>query len=117
MDKKKLFKFLDVALLLIFLVPVIIPHITDPYLNIWTVIIIFFALVAYYAIRSEITKEPFWGISWKRSLVSLICLIALFLIDIAINRFWHYPSLVAFEYLTANMVGEIYVTYFAKTRV
>lgn len=31
MDKKKLFKFLDVALLLIFLVPVIIPQYIDTY--------------------------------------------------------------------------------------
>lgn len=117
MDKKKLFKILDILLILIFLVPVIIPQKIDPYISVWTAIIICFALVAYFAIRSEIVKVPFWGMSWKRSIVSLTCLIVMFLIDIVINRFGDYTSLMTFELLTAIMAGETYTTYFIKKRV
>ena len=117
MDKKKLFKILDVALMLLFFVPVLIPEKFDPYISIWTSIIICFVLVAYYAIRSEIAKVPFWDMSWKRSIVGLTCLIVMFLIDIVINRFGDYSSLMMFECLTAIMAGEIYETYFTKKRV
>lgn len=117
MDKKKLFMVLDVVLMLLFFVPVLIPEKFDPYISMWTSIIICFVLVAYYAIRSEIAKVPFWDMSWKRSIVGLTCLIVMFLIDIVINRFGDYPSLMMFECLTAIMAGEIYETYFTKKRV
>lgn len=117
MDKKKLFKILDILLILIFLVPVIIPQKIDPYISVWTAIIIGFALVAYYAIRSEIAKVPFWNTSWKRAIVSLICLLAMYLIDILIGRFGEFSSLMLFEFCVAITAGEIYETYFAKERV
>ena len=116
MDKKKLFKILDVALILLLLIPVLIPKNIDPYMSSWSAIIIFFALVAYYAIRSEIAKVPFWSMSWKRVIVSSICFLAMFLIDILLNRFGDYSSLMLFEGLTAIMAGEIYETYFTKKR-
>lgn len=116
MDNKKLFKILDILLILIFLVPVIIPQKIDPYMSIWSAIIIAFALVAYYAIRTEIAKVPYWNASWKRVIVSLICLLVMFLIDVLLNRFGDYPSLMLFEGLTAISVGEIYETYFVKKR-
>lgn len=114
MDKKKLFKILDVAVVLILLIPVLIPQKIDSYMSIWTAIIIAFALLAYYAIRSEIAKVPYWNTSWKRVIVSLICFLAMLLIDVLLNRFGDYPSLMLFEGLTAISVGEIYETYFAK---
>ena len=116
MDKKKLFKILDVALILLLLIPVLIPQKIDPYMSIWSAIIIFFALVAYYAIRSEIAKVPFWSVSWKRTIISLICFVVMFLIDVLLNRFGDYSSLMLFEGLTAIMAGEIYETYFKKKR-
>ena len=117
MDKKKLFKILDVVLILLFLIPVLIPQKIDPYMSIWTAIIIAFALLAYYAIRSEIAKVPYWNTSWKRTIVSLICFLVMFLIDVLLNRFGDYSSLLLFEGLTAIMAGEIYETYFTKKRV
>lgn len=116
MDKKKLFKILDVALILLFLIPVLIPQKIDPYMSIWTAIIIAFALLAYYAIRSEIAKVPFWSVSWKRTIISLICFVVMLLIDVLLNRFGDYSSLMLFEGLTAIMAGEIYETYFKKKR-
>lgn len=113
-DKKKLFKILDVAVVLILLIPVLIPQKIDSYMSIWTAIIIAFALLAYYAIRSEIAKVPYWNTSWKRVIVSLICFLAMLLIDVLLNRFGDYPSLMLFEGLTAISVGEIYETYFVK---
>lgn len=114
MDKKKLFKLLDIVLMLIFFIPVLIPQKIDPYMSIWSAIIIFFALVAYYAIRSEIAKVPFWSVSWKRTIISLICFVVMLLIDVLLNRFGDYSSLMLFEGLTAIMAGEIYETYFKK---
>lgn len=116
MDKKKLFKILDVALILLFLIPVLIPQKIDPYMSIWTAIIIAFALLAYYAIRTEIAKVPYWNTSWKRTIISLICFVVMLLIDVLLNRFGDYSSLMLFEGLTAIMAGEIYETYFKKTR-
>lgn len=116
MDKKKFFKILDVALILLFFIPVLIPQKIDPYMSIWTAIIIAFALLAYYAIRSEIAKVPYWNTSWKRAMVSLICYLAMLLIDVLLNRFGDYSSLMLFEGLTAIMAGEIYETYFKKKR-
>lgn len=116
MDKKKLFKLLDIVLMLIFFIPVLIPQKIVPYMSIWTAIIIAFALLAYYAIRSEIAKVPYWNTSWKRAMVSLICYLAMLLIDVLLNRFGDYSSLMLFEGLTAIMAGEIYETYFKKKR-
>ena len=116
MDMRKLFKILDVAVVLLLLIPVLIPQKIDQYMGIWTAIIIAFALVAYYAIRTEIAKTPYWNTSWKRVIVSLICLLVMFLIDVLLNRFGDYPSLMLFEGLTAISVGEIYETYFVKKR-
>lgn len=117
MEKKLLFKILDVVLMILFFIPVLIPQKIDPYISIWFAIIIFFALLGYFAVRSEITKLPFWSMSWKKSVVNLTCLIAMFLIDILVNRFGDYPSLMTFELLTVIMAGEIYDTYFTKKRV
>lgn len=116
MRKKTLFKILDILLILLFLIPVLIPQKIDPYMSIWFAIIIFFALVAYYAIRSEIAKVPFWSVSWKRTIISLICFVVMLLIDVLLNRFGDYSSLMLFEGLTAIMAGEIYETYFKKKR-
>lgn len=116
MRKKTLFKILDILLILLFLIPVLIPQKIDPYMGIWTAIIIAFALLAYYAIRSEIAKVPYWNTSWKRAMVSLICYLAMLLIDVLLNRFGDYSSLMLFEGLTAIMAGEIYETYFKKKR-
>lgn len=118
MDKKKLFKFLDVALLLIFLVPVIIPQYIDTYINLWVLVVMTFVMIAYSEIRSKFTKRSFGELSsLKQLIVSFVCLLAMFLIDILIDRFGEFSYLRLFEFLVAITAGEICETYFAKTRV
>lgn len=116
MDKKKLFKVLDIVLMLVFLVPVLFPEKIDAYINIWVMIIILFAMLAYYAIKSKVTNEPVLEPSWRRTIVRLICLLAMFLIDILLHRFGAYSILLPFEALTAIMAGEIFCEVLPKKK-
>lgn len=118
MDKKKLFKILDILLILIFLVPVIIPQYIDTYINVWVLVVMGFVMIAYSEIRSKVIKRSFGELSsLKQLIVSFVCLLAMFLIDILSNRFVEFSYLMLFEFLIAMTAGEIYETYFAKTRV
>lgn len=110
--KKKLFLGLDIVILLIYFYPIIFPERIEKSLNITMVLIALVFALAYYIIRSKVTKTPFMNICIKTAVVAVGVFLVLMIIDMYIGRFSApcYDVIRSFESIVAIMISEIYYT-------